>query len=191
MKDNRVKHKVSNKKKEIISKYNQTANKYDKRYSSIQNMKYRLIFEKMKINETDAILDVGCGTALLFNLLKNKTYFFVGLDISKNMLKIALKKNKKGNLHLICADCDFLPFRENIYSLIFSMTVLQNLPNPITSINEVFRVCKWGGITIFTILKKELELKQFENMFKMINSERITLFDMKETEDFATIRKKI
>lgn len=179
------------KKNTIISKYDQTAGKYDRRYRSIQNLKYRSIFEKLENYKTDIILDVGCGTSLLFNVLKNATDFFVGLDISKKMLKIALRKNKRANLHLICADIDFLPFRENVFSSIFSITVLQNLPNPMNSINEVIRVCKWGGITIFTILKKGLDLEQFENMFKNNNSKRIFLFDMKETEDFATIRKKI
>ena len=179
------------KKIEIISKYDQTADIYDRRYNSIQNLKYNLIFEKLKNIETDSILDVGCGTGLLFKLLKNNTNLFMGIDISRNMLKIALKKHRNKNLHLICADANFLPFRKNTFSSIFSVTVLQNLPNPENSIKEVFRVCERGGISIFTFLKKGLDLKQFVNMFQKTNLKNILTWNMQETEDFATIRKKI
>ncbi len=179
------------KKLDMISKYNQTAKNYDKRYKSIQNLKYKMIFNKLKKFKKEAILDLGCGTCLIFNLLKNHTNFLVGIDISKEMLKIALKKNENNILHLICADTDFLPFRENIFSTVFSITLLQNLPDPVMSINEVKRICKRGGFTIFTILKKELELKEFENMFNKSNLKEICTWNMQETEDFATIRKKI
>ncbi|MFX0136242.1 MAG: class I SAM-dependent methyltransferase [Candidatus Hodarchaeota archaeon] len=179
------------KKFDIISKYDQTAKHYDKRYNSIQNLKFNLIFQKIKKFKTDIILDLGCGTGLLFNLLKNRADLLVGMDISKKMLEIALISKKSNYLHLICADAEFLPFRNNIFSTIFSITVLQNLPNPVISINEVSRVCKKGGFTIFTALKKDLELKQFENMFNRTNLKEILTWNMHETEDFATIRKKI
>ncbi|NVM03222.1 MAG: methyltransferase domain-containing protein [Candidatus Helarchaeota archaeon] len=179
------------KKFDIISKYNQTAKHYDKRYNSIQNLKFNSIFKKMKEFKTNIVLDLGCGTGLLFDLIKNNTNLLVGMDISKKMLNIALKREKNNNLHLVCADADFLPFRKNIFSTIFSITVLQNLPNPVFSINEVSRVCKNGGLTIFTILKKGLELKKFENMFKKTNLKEIFTWNMQETEDYATIRKKI
>ena len=107
------------------------------------------------------------------------------------MLKIALKKKKDNNLHLICADTDFLPFRKKIFATIFSITLLQNLPNPVNSIKEVSRICKKGAFIIFTILKKELELKDFENMFNKTNLKKIYTWNMQESEDFATIRKKI
>jgi malonyl-CoA O-methyltransferase len=188
---NSEKMNLFKKKIAIISRYDQTAKHYDKRYKSIQNLKYKLIFKKLKEFKKDAILDLGCGTGLIFNLLKNQTNFIVGIDISKNMLKIALKKKKNNNFHLICADIDFLPFRKNIFSTVFSITLLQNLPNPVISINEVSRICNKGGFVIFTVLKKELELKKFENMFNKTNLKEIFTWNMQETEDFATIRIKI
>ncbi|MHA1301661.1 MAG: class I SAM-dependent methyltransferase [Candidatus Helarchaeota archaeon] len=155
----------------------------------MQNLKFKSLIKKIQIFNMDLILDLGIGTGLLFDFLKNSNSMFVGIDISKNMLKIAQKNNKDDRLHLICADADFLPFRKNIFSAIFSITVLQNLPNPKSSIDEVIRVCKKGGLTFFTILKKDLTLKQFENMFNR-KLKKIFTWDMKETEDFATIRKK-
>jgi len=178
------------KKIDITSSYNNTAKYYDKRYKSFQKLKFNSIFKKIKKFNADKILDLGCGTGLLFDLIKDCTNLLVGIDISTNMLKFALKREKNHNLHLICADAEFLPFRKNVFSTIFSITVLQNLPNPIISIHEVSRVCKKNGFAIFTILKKEIELKQFESMFNRTNLKKIVTWDMHETEDFATIRKK-
>ncbi len=174
------------KKIDIISKYDQTADKYNNRYREIQDLKISTILEKIPKYNTELILDLGIGTGLLFDRLKNFTNFFVGIDISKKMLEEALESHDDDNLYLICADADFLPFRGNLFSSIFSVTLLQNLPDPRTTIDEAIRVCKEDGIIVFTILKKGLKLEEFENLFNE-KIKKIMAWNMQDTEDFAII----
>jgi len=133
---------------------------------------------------------LGTGTGLLFEYLKKRKKTFVGIDISIKMLKFAKVNNESDSLHLICADLDYLPFRKNVFSTIFSITVLQNLPNPINSINEIAKVIKKDGIAFFSILKKGLTIEKFKKMFSN-NLKEIFTWNMQENEDFATIRRKI
>ncbi len=158
----------NNKKREIIDKYNQTSEFYDRRYEKIQEDKYRLILNDIRINEK-VILDTGCGTGLLFDYMKssfenlfNHDYHYVGVDISINMLKRFYFKidQKAKNIDLILSDLENLPLRDNTFDLLFSFTSLQNLPDIIQGIRESFRVVKNGAEVHFSILKKRLNKKK-------------------------------
>ena len=129
--------KGSKKKQEIIKNYNDTSHFYDQRYSQIQEEKFEILLNNLELNEKE-ILDAGCGTGLLLDFINNlKNYSdvnfnYIGIDISLNMLKeFQSKLSNKSTLwkvNLLLADIEFLPFRENIYDLIFSITAFQNLP---------------------------------------------------------------
>jgi len=160
--------KALNKKKKIIKNYDQTAHFYDKRYKSIQEKKYNIVLNNYQLKEK-RILDVGCGTGLLIEFILNSEIYnrnlrcnFVAIDISWKMLlefksKLFKLKNK-ANLSLLLADIEHLPFRDNIFNLIFSFTSFQNLPGTYEGIQELFRVALITSDLKFSILKKKLEL---------------------------------
>ena len=163
-----------NKKREIIDKYNQTSEFYDRRYEKIQDDKYRLILNEISINER-VILDTGCGTGLLFDYMEssfknsnNHDYHYVGVDISINMLKrFHFKTDQKANsINLILSDLENLPLRDNMFDLLFSFTSLQNLPDIIQGIRESFRVVKNGAEVHFSILRKRLNKEKLISIIK-------------------------
>lgn len=70
------------------------------------------------------VFEIGCGTGIAGELLKNKNNSFVGIDISDNMLKIAKTKNVYDEL--ICGDViDYLENNKikNKFDLIVSFDV--------------------------------------------------------------------
>jgi ubiquinone/menaquinone biosynthesis C-methylase UbiE len=70
----------------------------------------------LPIKKDDKILDVGCGTGLITPILYKKSEGIVkGIDISKEMIKIALNKKIK-NVSFICED--FNNFKETDYDFI-------------------------------------------------------------------------
>lgn len=167
----------SNKKSKIISKYNSSSAFYDNRYRKIQERKYQIILNNYDLNEK-LILDLGCGTGLLFtyfinlkNEQKDNFYFYVAIDISWNMLlefKSKLKKFKAKKEFLVLADIDNLPFRENIFNTIFSLTSFQNLPNINKGVKESIRVSRDNADFKFSILKKKLDLEMLLNFLKSL-----------------------
>ena len=96
---------------------------------------------------------------------------YIAVDISWNMLlkfksKIISPNYSKNPPNLILSDIEYLPFRDNIFYSIFSLTSFQNLPYIKNGIKESFRVSKNNADFKFSILKKELELKSLLKILK-------------------------
>jgi ubiquinone/menaquinone biosynthesis C-methylase UbiE len=165
------------KKQEIIKNYNLTSHFYDQRYSQIQTEKFEILLNNLELNQKK-ILDAGCGTGLLLefinSLKQNSTvnYHYIGMDITLNMLKEfqskPLTKKMQWKVNLILADIESLPFRENIFDIIFSITSFQNLPNLTKGIKETLRVGQDKGEVRFSILKKKLKIEQLNTLLKSL-----------------------
>ena len=169
--------KIRNKKKKIIEKYNSSSHFYDKRYKAIQEEKYEFALQMYRF-ESKIILDMGCGTGLFFEYFRNSILkqrkaksLYVGLDISWNMLIEFKSKILDSHLiqytpNLILSDIECLPFRDDIFHSIFTLTCFQNLPGIQKGIIESLRVSKNNADFKFSILKKKLELKLLLNILK-------------------------
>ena len=185
------------KKQEIIKNYNLTSHFYDQRYSQIQTEKFEILLNNLELNEKK-ILDAGCGTGLLLefiNSLKNYSnvnYHYIGMDITLNMLKEfqskLLNKNIQWKVSLVLADIEFLPFRENIFDIIFSITSFQNLPNLTKGIIETLRVGQDKGDFRFSILKKKLKIVQLNSLLKSLFT-NLKLIQEEFLEDIIFIGK--
>ncbi|GAI09744.1 unnamed protein product, partial [marine sediment metagenome] len=170
------------KKKIIIEKYNSTSSFYDDRYRKIQNEKFELHFKNTNFN-SKTLLDAGCGTGLLFEHISSlndknlgRTLRYIGTDISWKMLKHFYNKTKKIknkiNSNLILGDIENLPFREDKFNLIFSITSLQNLNDLKKGLKEIIRVGKENTALKLSILRKQLKL---EEVITYLNSRIINL----------------
>ena len=124
-------------------------------FFDINNKKILEQLNKLTIEEDFKILDVGCATGAILKkqiARLNKNSFAVGIDGAFNMIKIASKKNKICNLHFICADAAYLPFKNGYFDIIINTMFLHHLPIDckIMALKEMKRVLKKGGI-IFTV----------------------------------------
>jgi ubiquinone/menaquinone biosynthesis C-methylase UbiE len=187
------------KKKKIIRDYNSSAPFYDKRYKKIQEEKYNIVLNGQIIS-MKRILDLGCGTGLLFEyfLRSEAPEKFIGskyiaIDISLMMLEEfklkLLNLKKKAFISLILSDIEHLPFREDSFNLILSFTSFQNLPTYNKSIQEIFRVSSKGTKIIISILKKKLLISEFISKLNPYLID-IDVVDIKELED-VIIKGKI
>jgi len=174
--------KDSEKKKDIIAKYNSTSSFYDDRYRNIQNLKFKLLLKNF-IFDNKIILDAGCGTGLLFEFflrsnqqIYNRKLRYIGLDISWKMLKQFLYKinmvTSIKRVNLILGDIENLPFREEKIHQIFAVTSFQNLYDIEKGLRELIRVGRQGTSLNLSILGKNLNL---DSIYSYLKSETADL----------------
>lgn len=153
------------KKRDVMQRYDLTAHIYDMRYAEEQTAKIEAVMESISMEKEGLVLDVGCGTGLLFEYVANKAEAIVGLDISRETLLQAKRRVKKfANVHLILADSDNVPLKEDVFSHVFALTLIQNTPNPSKTLNEIKRVSKENAIIVVTGLKKKFTIKAFKRL---------------------------
>ncbi|MDI6805478.1 MAG: methyltransferase domain-containing protein [Candidatus Bathyarchaeia archaeon] len=153
------------KKRSIVRRYDLTAQIYDMRYAQEQTAKIKAALEESIIERFAWVLDVGCGTGILFDYIAEKAETIVGLDISKKILLCAKNRAKNfGNVHLILADADNIPIKENVFTHVFGITVLQNMPNPTKTLREIRRIAKENAAIVVSGLKKVFTREEFEEL---------------------------
>jgi ubiquinone/menaquinone biosynthesis C-methylase UbiE len=137
------------------------------RYAEEQTSKIKAALSTVKIGRGGMILDVGCGTGILFNHVAEKAKETVGLDISKITLLEAKKREERfQNVHLVLADADNMPLKGEMFNHVFGMTLLQNMPNPRAALDEIVRVATRDAVIIITGLKKAFTLSKFERLLQ-------------------------
>ena len=89
------------------------------------------------------VLDVGCGTGILFSdYLKRNVGSVTGIDISPEMAKIAASKYPE--VHVICGDAEHTAF-DRKFDAIMVYNALPYFPDPAALIESLARVVKPGG----------------------------------------------
>jgi ubiquinone/menaquinone biosynthesis C-methylase UbiE len=95
-------------------------------------------------------LEVGCGTGLMYKELVPKVIdnssYYLGVDTSTNMLKIARDRYPEGRFSY--GDLYSLPFRDRAFDVVLCYEVLGHLPDIQKPIEELTRVSK--KLVVFT-----------------------------------------
>ncbi|MDD5144564.1 MAG: class I SAM-dependent methyltransferase [Candidatus Pacebacteria bacterium] len=100
----------------------------------------------------DRVLDSGCASGRLYNILKDKGVDYYGVDISEKLIKIALKNYPKGKFQT--ANTLDLPFEDNFFDKILSISVIHNIPSceyQLHYLLESKRVLKPGGVLFLRV----------------------------------------
>ena len=146
--------------------YKLISKSYDGLYGEEQRIKLNIIKENMDIKNDDLLLDVGCGTGSDFNCE------VIGIDPSIDLLQQNKPLNHISNK--ILARAENIPFKDNIFNKVISVTSMHNFDNIERSIGEMKRVGKEDFA--FSILKKTRH-------FDLIEKEISENFDVKKIID--------
>jgi len=169
------------KKRAVVRRYDLTADMYDSRYAEEQTAKYIVALESLGAEKLGSVLDAGCGTGLLFSHVADKADAIVGLDISRKTL-LRAKERAKGfqNVYLVNADSDKMPFHKEVFGHVFAMTIVQNVPNPIDTLNEIRRVSESDAVFVITGLKRIFSMRSFR---KMLENAELEIVDMDDRDN--------
>ncbi|MCW4055053.1 MAG: methyltransferase domain-containing protein [Candidatus Bathyarchaeota archaeon] len=151
-----------NQKRKVMRRYDLTAEIYEMRYAEEQVAKYKAALDRLKITHDSRVIDVGCGSGLLFNHIAAQAQIVIGVDLSEKLLIHAKERARDfRNIHLIQADADHLPFKNNNFNVVFAFTLLQNMPKYMETLFEIKRIADRGASVVATGLKKAFSLEAF------------------------------
>lgn len=108
------------------------------------------------------ILDLGCGFGE-FAVAYADEPIDMGIDINSRDLYVASKTGRYKNLTL--GDARNMPFADNSYGSIFSISTLEHIIDSDKVLKEAYRVLKPGGIIFLTIETDEVEQATFYRPF--------------------------
>ena len=174
------------KKHEIQRRYDCTAYLYNRRYREIQKKKYEEVLSYLK--NAGLILDVGCGTGMFTKLLVQRAHFVVGVDLSLGMLHAA--GDMPRGVSLVQADADHLPFQDGTFDVVVSITLLQNMPDPGSTVRELARVLKRGGLLIVSTLRHRHSTCQLRKWITSTNLKPIRVGRIPDSEDILCIARR-
>ncbi|XP_068176399.1 methyltransferase-like protein 27 [Antennarius striatus] len=97
--------------------------------------------------EDALVLDVACGPGQLPKLM-NKHGFkhFVGIDCSKEMIKLATETGLYEELKEILLGPNPLPFKAGMFDVVAMISALQPNYVPLSILTELYQVTKPGGL---------------------------------------------
>jgi len=140
--------------------FDKWTNQYDAWFETprgilIKQYEFRLLLEMLNPLPNEKILDVGCGTGVFTIDVMAQGPMITGIDISEPMLKKAVHKTSKTAKPAftgVCADMCALPFADNRFDKVLSMTAIEFIADAERAVAELERVTRQGGTIVLTTL---------------------------------------
>lgn len=162
--------------------YDETNTAY---YSKYPKISCKDVAQKLKNKQYQSLLDIGCGTGYLIDLLHmQKNALYCGLDLSPEMLKMAKKKLPE-SVFLTEGSSDSLPYEDNSFDIVTCIQSFHHYPNPEKAMAEAYRVLKNGGLYILSDTGYGGIPKWLYNQFilKAVNTGDYAVYSMKDIEN--------
>jgi ubiquinone/menaquinone biosynthesis C-methylase UbiE len=142
--------------------YDDIAPSYNELHGQEQERKLKALLARTNIPKKAIVLDVGCGTAHLAKYFQQQDY--TGLDPSKGLLAQAPK-----NVKVLMGRGEELPFADDSFDLVLSLTALHNYSDPIKGVQELHRTAKSQALV--GVLRKHPShddiIKALEDLFSV------------------------
>ncbi len=144
-------------KKDVITFFNKLAHTWDN--DQVRNEEViKTILEKGGIKKGMDVLDVACGTGVLFtDYINHGVASVTGIDISSEMVKIS--RCKFPQIEIICGDAETYPFQKQ-FDAVMIYNAFPHFTNPDMLFENLSKALKDGGRFSIAHGISEKELKQ-------------------------------
>lgn len=141
------------------TKYREDAKKNIYKEINYQEKKFFLptwkqIIQHYIFKKGDIFLELGCGLSFFSRRLAKLGMTVVGIDISLEALKLAktvFDKDKITNYLFVRGNVLCMPFKKNSFDLLYGGGVIEHFKDTLSSIKELQRVLKKGGVAYNTV----------------------------------------
>ena len=170
---------------ETITKwYDALSRNYDELYGEEQNKKHGKVLQLLGKREFNIIVDVGCGTGKLLELMAPRSQLALGIDLSVQMLIRAKQRASGTVIQLVRADASHIPLQDQIADGVTSVSMTESGPALEEHSNELSRIATKDAtlvITIFDIENQNSRIQPNETNVELVtslsNRERLYLLD--------------
>jgi len=166
-------------KREKKKLFDEWPDEYDRWFTTpigalVKKYESELILEMLGPEQGEIILDAGCGTGVFtIDILSLGTHV-IGLDVSLPMLLRAGEKARGYHFQMVLGDILNLPFPEEFFDKVVSITALEFIDDAKAAIQELFRVTKKGGDIVVATLnslspwasRRKVEAEKGHTLFK-------------------------
>lgn len=151
------------------------------------------LIERLQIEKGSSVLDVACGTGILFSILKNKNLLrYTGLDIADKMLEEFSSIYPQADV--ICADFESELVLEGCFDYIIIYNSIPHFNDLKMVFKNTFKYLKQHGKFIIAHSKTREGLKEHHRSIGYISNkkdpipENTTLTELCEEFGFANIK---
>ncbi len=139
--------------------FDKKAEDYDSWYETpkgklVHQIEREVVYEYLKPTPGMDILDIGCGTGIYCLELAQLGAKVTGIDVSEAMLAKARAKAERQGLKIqfLRADARKLPFKDESFDAVISVTALEFVPDLRGALEEAYRVLRRGGRLVVAMI---------------------------------------
>ena len=137
---------------ETITKwYDALSAGYDELYGEEQNKKHAKVLQVIGKREFNMIVDVGCGTGKLLELIASRSKLALGIDLSVQMLSIGKQGMTGLGMQWIRADASHLPLQDRTVDGVTSVSMTESGPVLDEHFREISRIATEDALMVLTI----------------------------------------
>jgi len=166
--------------------FNKVSRIYDKGRLSEDIAFWAVEAEKLaELTPDSLVIDMGCGTGNYgLGIVEMTGASVVGFDPAPGMLKQAKEKNS--DFSVVRAAAEAMPFRSNVFDLVYAAQVWHHIQGRQKAADECFRVLKFCGIKIaHSIGHSQLHEKIIFKIFQEIKENQLRVYP--SDDEFNTI----
>jgi 2-polyprenyl-3-methyl-5-hydroxy-6-metoxy-1,4-benzoquinol methylase len=103
-------------------------------------------FATRYLKDGEKVLELGCGVGTAAVMLKRtKNINLTATDLSEKFIKFAKARKDGKGIRFEVQDSTRLTYKDNTFDVVSSMGMLEHVPTPMKSLDEMVRVIKPGG----------------------------------------------
>lgn len=141
--------------------FDRLAAEWDLMFTTEDLERLQYVVDKLEVTAGMQILDLGCGTGILFDLLRRRAGeqgCVVGVDFSIEMARKAHRNFPFANVHVVDADASELPFSNKAFDLAVAFSSFPHFVDQQRTLVELHRVLKPGSRVYIIHLQSSREL---------------------------------
>jgi ubiquinone/menaquinone biosynthesis C-methylase UbiE len=128
--------------------FDELAAEWDLSFTAEDLERLQHLVDSLEVRGGMDILDVGCGTGVLFDLLRRKvgsSGSITGVDFSIEMARVAHRNFPFENVNVVDADACCLPFVDSVFDMAVTFAAFPHFADQARALQEISRVLKTGA----------------------------------------------